>query len=129
MALYHPVSKKVERGRVTLGQLIPLFVNYFNAIKDRDRFDGHQDIDISLDEFMKILNREGVGLPFNMLESLMWASQVQSDEGKFWHPHDAGFKKLCLDILQAQGIQYKIEWDRDYCLLNVQRKEYKHGGK
>jgi hypothetical protein len=101
----------------------------FNTIKDKERFDGWQNIDQPLKEFEHIVRRQGASVPFSVLEALLWASQVQSDEGKFWDPYDRTFRRFCQDLLQEQGAQYKITWDREYCLLDIERKEYAQGKK
>lgn len=121
---YHPVNKKTATASLSTEQLAALFVNMYNTIKDRERFDGWQDIERPFKEFEKIINKQHCSIPFDILEGLLWASQVQSDEGKFWSAHDQTFRRFCQELLLGQSKQYKISWDREYCTLNIERKEY-----
>jgi hypothetical protein len=115
--------KKDKEVRLGLITMLPLLVNYYELSKK----DGHQDIDLSLEDVYKYLNKFFFNVELGYVERLMSAGQIASEGGaKFWHPHDAPFNRIVNEVTSELNRRYIVNWNKEYCTLDLVDRRWRY---
>lgn len=102
--------------RVSIYNLLILFYNYLQASKNRDI--GHQEINKTEKQFIDAVNRK-VTIPIEVLESLLYYSNMSDELSKFWHPDKVKFSTMVSNITKGN----KKDFDFVYNLLENKKKD------
>lgn len=122
-ALYNKTSEKI---RLDLFTAMTLFLNAMETFKHREQL-GYVDSERSFESFIGILRNEGIHMTFADLEALLWSGQMQAEGGRFWHPYDQSYKIFLREVLQSIPKRFKVTYDKDLCLLDVEYREQQRG--
>jgi hypothetical protein len=85
-----------SRYKVSLFQAMVLLHNLLSCD------DGDNDANRTRDELFRELNKKQVHLDKNVLESLLYCSNINDEDDKFWHPMGMKFDKFVKYVLPAK---------------------------
>lgn len=96
------------KTRISLYNLLILFYNFLKAKDNADI--GYQEVNKTEKEFMEEINKR-VTFDRKVLQSLLYYSNMRSEDGKFWHPDKKRFSKMINSILHGSNLKFDYKYN------------------
>lgn len=88
------------KTRISIYNLLILFKNFMDA-KGDSRI-GYQELNKTEKQFIDNCNKR-VSVSQELLESLLYYSNLRDEDGNFWHPDKYSFKRMVSRLLTGIG--------------------------
>lgn len=97
---------------ITLLQAATLLFNMYRGMQFPEQV-GFEDAANNYEQAKRLLQDQRVRIPRDLLEALLWSSNLMDENNAFWHPHKISFDAFVMSMIDTS----KEKFNRDYNLI------------